>query len=81
MSLTISDDLLAAAHISEEEALRELAITLFQQERLTLGQAARFAKIDIGSFMKILGSRRISLHYGVEEFEQDLRTVRELDGP
>jgi predicted HTH domain antitoxin len=79
MSLTIPDDLLAAAHISEDEALQELAIALFQQERLTLGQAARFAKISVDSFMQVLASRKISLHYGVADFEQDLETLRKLD--
>ena len=79
MSLTISDEVLRAAQISEEEALRELAVALFQPEKLTLGQAARFAKTDIGSFMQLLGSRRIPLHYGVEEFEQDLKTLRDLE--
>ena len=79
MSLTIPDDLLKSAKLTEEEALQELAIALFQQERLTLGQAARMAKLDIGSFMNLLGSRKISLHYGIEEFEQDLQTLRELE--
>lgn len=79
MSLTIPDDLLAAAQISEGEALQELAIALFQQERLTLGQAARMAKTDIGSFMTLLGSRKISLHYGVKELQEDVQTLRELD--
>ena len=78
MSLTIPDDLLALAHLSEEEALRELAIALFQQERLTLSQAARMGKMDIGSFMTLLGSRKISLHYGVNDLEEDLQTLREL---
>ena len=36
MPFTISDEVLTAAHISEPELKRELALTLFQQERLTL---------------------------------------------
>ncbi len=43
MPVTISDDVLAAAHISEPELKRELALTLFEQDRLTLAQASRFA--------------------------------------
>lgn len=78
MSLTIPDDLLAAAHLSEDEALQELAVALFQQERLTLGQAARMTRTDIDSYMGILAGRKISLHYGVAEFEQDLETLRRL---
>ena len=33
MPVTISDEVLAAAHVSEAELKRELAIALFQQER------------------------------------------------
>ena len=43
MPLTVSDELLRTAHLSEVELLQEIAVTLFQQDRLTLGQAAAFA--------------------------------------
>jgi predicted HTH domain antitoxin len=46
MPVTISDEVLAAAHMSEPELKQELALTLFQQERLTLAQASRLA--DMG---------------------------------
>ena len=29
-------------------------------------------------FMKLLGGRRIPLHYGVDDFENDLRTLQDL---
>ncbi len=41
MPVTISDEVLAVAHISEPELKQELALTWFQQERLTLAQASR----------------------------------------
>jgi len=63
MSVGISDEVLTAAHISESELKQELALTLalFQQERLTLGQAS------------LLADRQIPIHYGVEEFREDVR--------
>jgi predicted HTH domain antitoxin len=36
MPVTISDEMLAAAHLSEPELKQELALVLFQKERLTL---------------------------------------------
>lgn len=45
MPVTISDAVLTAAHISEPELKQELALTLFQQERLTLAQASRLAEM------------------------------------
>ena len=39
MPVTIPDSVLAAAHLTEPELRRELAVALFREERLTLGQA------------------------------------------
>ncbi len=78
MRVTIPDEVLAAAHISELELKRELALTLFQQERLTLAQASRLAELDQLTFQALLADRRIPIHYGVEEFRDDIRTLREL---
>jgi predicted HTH domain antitoxin len=39
MSVVISDDVLAAARMSEDELKLELAVLLFEKEKLTLGQA------------------------------------------
>lgn len=79
MTVTISDDVLQAAHMSEEELRRELAVLLFQQDRLTLAQAAGLAKVDRLQFQHLLASRRIPLHFDIQDFEQDLETIRSLD--
>ena len=75
MPVTISDDVLQAAHLSEPELKRELAITLFQQERLTLAQASRLAEVGQLDFQALLADRGISIHYGVDEFREDMRTL------
>ena len=76
--MTISDDVIAAAHMTEPEIRRELALALFQQEKLTLGQARRLAGLSHLDFQALLAERQIPIHYGVEEFRQDLRTLREM---
>jgi predicted HTH domain antitoxin len=78
MPVTISDEVLSAAHLSEPELKRELALTLFQQERLTLGQAALLAGMAQLDFQRLLASRQIPLHYGVEAMEQDLQRAKRL---
>ncbi len=78
MPVTIPDTVLAAAHLSEAELRRELAVALFREERLTLGQASRLAEMDQFAFQSLLADRQISLHYGVEEFDEDLRTIERL---
>lgn len=79
MPVTITDDVLAAAHLSEPELRRELAVALFREERLTLGQASRLAEMDQLAFQAVLADRQIPIHYGVDEFREDLRTLETLD--
>ena len=78
MSVTIPDEILQAAHMSEGELRQEMAILLFQKDRLTLAQASRLAGMDQLRFQHLLASRDIPVHYDVEEFEQDLATLRDL---
>ena len=78
MPVTIPDEVLAAAHISGPELKQELALTLFQQERLTLAQASRFAEMGQSAFQALLAERQIPIHYGIEEFRDDLRTLRQM---
>jgi predicted HTH domain antitoxin len=78
MPITIPDEVLAAAHITEPELKQELAVTLFQRERLTLAQASRLAGPGQLAFQAILAEREIPIHYGVEEFHADLRTLRQM---
>ena len=78
MPVTISDDVLAAAHLSEPELRLELAVTLFREDRLTLAQASRLAETDQFAFQSVLADREIPVHYGIEEFHEDLRTIDTL---
>src|SRR5438477_8234275 len=82
MRLTLPDDLLQSIKLTEAELKTELAIALFERERLTLGQAAILAGLPQLGFQRLLASRRIPLHYGLEAMEQDLQRRRgspELD--
>jgi predicted HTH domain antitoxin len=78
MSLLIPDEILQASRLSERELKLEIAVMLFEKEKLTLGQASRFAAMDYLKFQHLLASRRIPVHYDVAEFEQDLETLSEL---
>ena len=78
MSLTFPEELLESAHMTEAELQAELAVALFQRDRLTLGQAARLANLPYLDFQRLLASRRIPLHYGIEAMEEDLRRVNSL---
>jgi predicted HTH domain antitoxin len=66
--------------ISREEAALHLALGLFSEDKVTLGQAARIAGLSQPAFLQELGKRRIPVHYGMEELEQDIAAVREMLG-
>ena len=78
MGVVIPDEVLRAAAMSAEDMRREVAVMLFQQERLSLGQASDLAGMDRLSFQQLLASRGIPIHYDVGEFEADLETLRKL---
>lgn len=64
--------------LSPEACALYLAIGLFVSEEATLGQAAEIAGLSQIDFLRELGKRRISIHYGAEELASDLRTVEDL---
>ena len=78
MSVVIPDEILIATRMNQTEMRQEIAVMLFQREKLTLAQASQFAGMHRVAFQHLLASRRIPVHYGVEDFEQDLQTLREM---
>lgn len=78
MSLVISDEILQSARMSAAELSQEVAVLLFQKDKLTLGQASRLAGMSQMQFQHLLASRQIPFHYDVAEFEEDLKTLLEL---
>jgi predicted HTH domain antitoxin len=75
MSIVINDDVLNAAALSADELLLEIAILLYQQQRLTLAQASDLARLDRVRFQLELASRQIDLHYDEDDLQTDLATL------
>jgi predicted HTH domain antitoxin len=78
MSIIIPDEILQSTRLTAAEIMQELALALFQREKLTLGQASRLAGMSQWQFQQLLGSRNIPIHYGVADFEADLNTLDQL---
>ena len=66
------------ARLSPGELKQEIAVLLFQKDRLTLGQASELADMSVADFQHLLASRGISPHYNVEDLEDDVETLRKL---
>ena len=77
MTIYIPDDYLRK-DLTAEHIKLELAILLFQQEQLTLAQAARLVGWHRIQFQRELAKRKIPIHYGIEELKEDMKTLNLL---
>ncbi|MFP4222247.1 MAG: UPF0175 family protein [Phormidium sp.] len=73
MSLVISEEIVKASGLSEQELIIELVLLLFQQEKISLGKAAELLNISQVKFQKILSERGINIHYDVDELQEDIQ--------
>ena len=78
MSQIVPEDILQATGMSEEELRQEIAVVLFQKEKLTLARASRLAGMTRLQFQHLIASRQIPVHYDSADFDEDLRTLKEL---
>lgn len=78
ISIEIPREVVHATKMTPQELRRELALYLFQQGRLSFGKARQMAGMTVWAFQQILGSRGIPVHYDIEDYEDDLATLREL---
>ena len=78
MIVEVQDELLHGMKVSPQRLQLEAAIGLYASEEATLGQAAAIAGVSQSELLQELGRRRICVHYDVQEFESDLRTLERL---
>ena len=59
MSFTISDEVLFATRMTEQEMAMEIAVILYDRGNLPISTAAEFARMDMDRFGHLLASRGI----------------------
>ncbi|MEL6867874.1 MAG: UPF0175 family protein [Bacteroidota bacterium] len=69
MSIIISKDVLEKIEMSAEDLLIELAIHLYQMERLSFDEARRLCRLDHWSFHKELSKRDMTVNFDFEDLE------------
>ncbi len=78
MSVTIPDEILEAAQITESELKQEIAMLLFQQQKLSLVQASQLAGMPRILFAELLISRHIPPYsYEIEDYELDMKNLKD----
>ena len=78
VSFEIPREILHASRLTAEELRRELALHLFEQDKLSFGKARELAEMSVWDFQQLLGSRGVPVHYDVESYENDRETLSEL---
>ena len=78
ISVEIPRAVLNATHMTPEELRQELAIHLFEQGRLSFGKAREMARMTVWDFQQTLGVRGVSVHYDLQDYEEDLAALEGL---
>jgi len=60
------------------DAARMLALELFREDKVSLGRAAELCDTPLEQFMEFAGRHDVSLHYGMDDLEEDRRTMQRL---
>lgn len=79
MTLEIPDPIAKSAGLDEKEALKELALTLFAQQKISGSQARRLSGASFFEFEDWRKSRNLPIReFTLEELESDIATLRSL---
>ena len=75
MGLTIPENILDAADITAEELLIEIAVHLYDTERLSFGQAKNLAQMDHLAFQQEIAKRDVYIKYDEDDLATDLHNL------
>jgi len=78
--LVIPGKVLERAEMTPSEFLIEMAVYLYDKEKLSMGQAKDLAGMDLISFQKELSKRDVYIHYDIEDYYEDAKNLDKLDG-
>ncbi len=77
--IDIPKEILHATRMTPQDIRIELAILLFQQGKLSFGKSRELAGKTVWEFQQMLGARNIPVHYDLEDYEEDLKSLKELN--
>jgi len=75
MPIVIPDEILEGSGLTVEDIRLDVAISLYQREKVSLGKAAEIAGMNRWEFQKELAERKIPLNYSISDLEKDFQTI------
>ncbi|MGB0839998.1 MAG: UPF0175 family protein [Chitinophagales bacterium] len=76
--LVISAVVLKDLQMSPTQLMIDLAVYLYDKEQLSMGRAKKLAGLTQIEFQKELSKRKVNIKYDVEEFMEDLETLKKI---
>lgn len=77
--LIVPGNILQELKITPSELLIDLAVYLYDSEKLSIGQAKKLAGLTQIAFQKELSKRDVLIKYDIEDLETDLKNLSFLD--
>ena len=80
-TIEIPPEVIHTTHMSTQDMKLELALTLFQQAKISFGKAREMTGLTVWAFQQLLGIRGITVHYDIEDYLEDCVVVDALTKP
>lgn len=81
INIEIPEDILYHAKIKGDmrgELKKELAVHLYEEKILSLGNAIKLSGLSFMEFHNLLGERKIQRHYDISDLKKDLENIGKL---
>ena len=78
MLLELDDQIVQSTGMSPEELRIELAIQLYKEDRITVGQGGRMTGMGSVKFQQELGKRKVISSFSNVDLQADLKTLASL---
>ena len=79
INIEIPREIIQSARLTTQDLKRELALVLYQQNKISFGKAKELAGLNVWTFQQLLGERGINIHYDVDDFNDDLQNLEKLN--
>jgi predicted HTH domain antitoxin len=77
-AIEIPAEVVHATRMTLQEIKLELALMLFQQNKLSFGKAREMAGLTVWDFQLLLGQRKIPIHYDIQDYLADQPAIDAL---
>jgi len=79
INVPVPEEVLLSLRVESDEFAAQMAVIaalkLYESQKLSIGQAAAFAKMDEEDFIKLLGQNRISVFGPASEIARDYQNA------